>query len=278
MLTKEWHKEGPRLSPFVSGCVYTAYAYFVTTLIPKSRDEKYNADRNSSFPNNWHNSTAGKVGLVFFGIAFVAATLVQLEATFTRRFPAMTCSSCELHTVCLACILQAVVVMYSAYKCFVPCWTHKSRIVCICDTAASRCSSSLLMLCWRGHLAGLQQGICGFCNGRENADREQIAGLDRSFHVTLRNNMPAWFRWVVLVSGHLGHLARGAVFMFVAVLFFRTVGGEVAEGRTTVGDALEQLRGHPAGETVLFLMGTSSGFALRFLCFFLRNSTPPPNM
>eukprot|EP00884_Botryococcus_braunii_P022405 jgi/Botrbrau1/8849/Bobra.50_2s0008.1 len=152
-----------RLSPFVSGCVYTAYAYFVISLIPKSRDEKYNADRNSSFPNSWRGSAGGKVGLVFFGIAFVAATIVQLEAFFTR-----------------------------------------------------------------------------------------------SFHVTLRKGMPRWFRWIVLVTGHLGHLARAAVFLFVAVLFFRTIRSDVGEGRTTVGDALNQLKGNVGGEIVLFLLGTIS--------------------
>lgn len=110
----------------------------------------------------------------------------------------------------------------------------------------------------------------GFGISRATASFSTRLLLDRSFHVTLRKDMPAWFRWIVLVTGHLGHLARGAVFMFVAVLFFRTVGGEVGEGRTTVGDALEQLRGHPAGETVLFLLGTSCEFAIHFLCHVLK--------
>lgn len=91
-----------RLSPFVSGCVYTAYAYFVITLIPKSRDEKYDADRNSSFPNSWRDSAGGKVGLVFFGIAFVAATIVQLEAFFTRHG-----SDCH-DFACLPCLLTVL--------------------------------------------------------------------------------------------------------------------------------------------------------------------------
>jgi Domain of Unknown Function (DUF1206) len=72
--------------------------------------------------------------------------------------------------------------------------------------------------------------------------------------------MPCWIHWIVLVTGHLGHLARGAVFLFVAVLFFRTIEGEVGEGRTTVGDALNQLEGSAGGKTVLFLLG--NGFQL----------------
>ncbi len=45
--------------------------------------------------------------------------------------------------------------------------------------------------------------------------------------------------------------------MFVAVLFFRTIRTDVGEGRTTVGDALNQLEGTAGGEAVLFLMGGS---------------------
>ncbi|KAK9803746.1 hypothetical protein WJX73_010867 [Symbiochloris irregularis] len=74
-----------RLSPFVSGVVYLAYAAFIAYLIPKSRQELSQA-ADSSFPQSWTHDAAGKAGLCIFGIAFLAACLVQLEGSFTKNF------------------------------------------------------------------------------------------------------------------------------------------------------------------------------------------------
>lgn len=65
-----------RLSPFVSGVVYLAYAAFIAYLIPKSHNE-LNAAADSSFPESWTHDNAGKAGLCIFGIAFLAGALTD---------------------------------------------------------------------------------------------------------------------------------------------------------------------------------------------------------
>lgn len=55
--------------------------------------------------------------------------------------------------------------------------------------------------------------------------------------------MPAWLKWWTWITGHLGFLARGGVFMCVAILFFRAVQDQNASHRkTAIGDALDQLK------------------------------------
>lgn len=61
-----------RLSPFVSGVVYALYTIFVITLIPKSTNDRRSSASNSSFPDSWSHTTAGKFGLCIAGIAFIA--------------------------------------------------------------------------------------------------------------------------------------------------------------------------------------------------------------
>ena len=73
-----------RLSPFVSGAVYSAYTIFVCTLIPKSRTERSGSASNSSFPDSWTHSAIGKVGLCIAGIAFVAGALSQGSCLCSR--------------------------------------------------------------------------------------------------------------------------------------------------------------------------------------------------
>lgn len=61
-----------RLSPIVSGCVYLVYAWFVIQLIPKSKTARASSASNSSFPDSWTHSDAGRAGLCLAGIAFLA--------------------------------------------------------------------------------------------------------------------------------------------------------------------------------------------------------------
>lgn len=75
-----------RLSPIVSGGVYIAYDVLIITTIPRDANQERNYLRNSQWPNNWRHSGIGKAGLVVCGLAFIAATVVQLEQFFTRSF------------------------------------------------------------------------------------------------------------------------------------------------------------------------------------------------
>ena len=69
-----------RLSPIVSGGVYSLYAIFVLTLLPKDKTGRQDQAKNSAFPDSWAHSTIGKVGLSLAGIAFVAGTPPQPAA------------------------------------------------------------------------------------------------------------------------------------------------------------------------------------------------------
>ena len=72
----------------------------------------------------------------------------------------------------------------------------------------------------------------------------QLEGtFTRNFHETLRPRMPGWLKWITWVTGHIGFLARGGVFLCVAILFFRAVEDPHASShKTAIGDALEQLK------------------------------------
>ena len=63
------------------------------------------------------------------------------------------------------------------------------------------------------------------------------------------------FRIFVLATGHIGVLGRGGIFIFAAVLFFRTVHSETVTGRSAFGNALAQLQGTRGGQAALFIMG-----------------------
>ena len=70
-----------RLSPIVSGGVYTLYAVFVLTLLPKDSEQKQDQAKNSAFPDSWAHSGIGKTGLCLAGIAFVAGVPPVLGLT-----------------------------------------------------------------------------------------------------------------------------------------------------------------------------------------------------
>ena len=66
--------------------MYIAYDILVIELIPKDGESQQEALANSSWPQSWHNSGIGKVGLCIVGLAFLAATIVQLEQFLTKSF------------------------------------------------------------------------------------------------------------------------------------------------------------------------------------------------
>ncbi|RKP39880.1 hypothetical protein BJ085DRAFT_1860, partial [Dimargaris cristalligena] len=76
-----------RLSPFVSGCVYTAYLFYIIFVAIKNRAEDKDSDPSSGcFPSCWNTSTIGRIGLGFIGVAFLIATLTQLIPALTGAF------------------------------------------------------------------------------------------------------------------------------------------------------------------------------------------------
>lgn len=100
---------GYRLSPFVSGCVYVAYTYYLLeTLahsekvnifspplllsphlyIPPPQKNLLTLPKPTCYPECWRHSVIGKIGLVLFGIAFSIACLTQLLNAFTRKWHA----------------------------------------------------------------------------------------------------------------------------------------------------------------------------------------------
>lgn len=61
----------------------------------------------------------------------------------------------------------------------------------------------------------------------------------------------------VLLSGHVGFLGRSGVFLFVAVLMFRTISNPNINStdETTIGNALSQLQKTHGGRAGLFILG-----------------------
>eukprot|EP00891_Asterochloris_glomerata_P000569 jgi/Astpho2/569/Aster-04424 len=175
-----------RLSSLVSGGVYTAYAIFVLTLIPKASTHSGTASQGN-FPSSWTGSGAGNFGLAVFGIAFLIAFICQVENTFTRKF-----------------------------------------------------------------------------------------------HYEMKDHLPKWLIWFVIVTGHIGFCARAGVFLFVAIMFFRTINSpnSVAYGKTTIGNALEQLEQTRAGRAVLVILGVGLIIYGTFAVFNAYTKifpTPPPS-
>ncbi|KAK9830232.1 hypothetical protein WJX72_010471 [[Myrmecia] bisecta] len=174
-----------RLSPFVSGVVYTAYMVYVISLCFTKRDELEGKVHNQTFPGSWQHSNIGKLGLAICGLAFVIATITQLKQAFWGQY-----------------------------------------------------------------------------------------------HSDLREDMPSWLRWFTYVTGFIGILARGAVFLFTAILFFRQIGNAVGDGKTVVGDALESMRDSPGGQVGLFILGLGliiyGGFAV-LMAYVRIFPSPPPS-
>ena len=63
--------------------------------------------------------------------------------------------------------------------------------------------------------------------------------------------------WCVVLSGHVGFLGRSGVFLFVAVLMFRTIKSPDINTthETTIGNALSQLQKTHGGRAGLFILG-----------------------
>ena len=61
----------------------------------------------------------------------------------------------------------------------------------------------------------------------------------------------------VMVAGHIGFLGRAGVFMFVAILMFRTIKSPNINSSdvTTIGNALSQLQRTHGGRAGLFILG-----------------------
>jgi hypothetical protein len=54
-----------RLSPFVSGLVYKAYAYYIIRMIFQTEEEQQNSASSETFPASWTKSQLGKTGMVY---------------------------------------------------------------------------------------------------------------------------------------------------------------------------------------------------------------------
>ncbi len=61
----------------------------------------------------------------------------------------------------------------------------------------------------------------------------------------------------LLSAGHIGFLGRSGVFLFVAILMFRTIANPDINNtdETTIGNALSQLQKTNAGRACLFILG-----------------------
>ncbi|DBA78497.1 TPA: hypothetical protein ACH3X2_007985 [Trebouxia sp. C0005] len=155
-----------RLSPLVSGSVYTAYG---------------------RLPDSWATSDIGKFGIAVFGLAFLIATITQLQAALTRNF-----------------------------------------------------------------------------------------------HYDMKDDLPRWFMWVLVVTGHIGFVGRAGVFLFVGVLFFRLIANPSINNsnETTIGNGLAQLQKNRGGRACLFILGF---FLIIYGTFAVLNAygkvfpTPPPS-
>ncbi|KAI9011849.1 hypothetical protein CLU79DRAFT_771599 [Phycomyces nitens] len=82
-----------RLSPFVSGCVYVAYTYYVIRMIYETPEEQQQMTSSKSFPGSWTDSALGKAGISILGIAFMIATITQIVNSATGNFRRDLCTS-----------------------------------------------------------------------------------------------------------------------------------------------------------------------------------------
>lgn len=150
-----------RLSPLVSGCVYTAYGAFCISLIPRIKHLD-TAAQSGGFPQSVAGSAAGDILIAILGLAFLIAFVTQMQAALTRNF-----------------------------------------------------------------------------------------------HYEMKENLPTWFSWILVITGHVGFLGRSGVFLFVAILMFRTIANPDINNtnETTIGNALSQLQKTHAGRACLFILG-----------------------
>lgn len=78
-----------RLSPLVSGGVYTAYLAYILVLLPKAfdyHDDAVGKTSGSDFTKSWQSSAFGRFGLTMLGLAFLVAAIVMLQGVLTKKF------------------------------------------------------------------------------------------------------------------------------------------------------------------------------------------------
>lgn len=75
-----------RLSPFVSGLVYTAYCYYVIQMIFQTEEEQQALASSNTFPASWTQTTLGKAGIGILGVAFLIAFFTQIINAVTGNF------------------------------------------------------------------------------------------------------------------------------------------------------------------------------------------------
>lgn len=83
------------------------------------------------------------------------------------------------------------------------------------------------------------------------------AAFTRNFHYEMKPDVPVWFSWILIVTGHIGFLGRSGVFLFVGILMFRTIANPnlSSTNETTIGNALSQLQKTHPGRACLFILG-----------------------
>ena len=78
-----------RVSPLVSGFVYTlygAYIIYLYTLTPPEPGTSVQQESNTCFPICWRNTVIGSIALGLLAIALTIATITQLIPAFTGNF------------------------------------------------------------------------------------------------------------------------------------------------------------------------------------------------
>ncbi|KAG2198446.1 hypothetical protein INT47_004433 [Mucor saturninus] len=75
-----------RLSPFVSGCVYIVYAYYIFQMLAQTEQEQQESASSQQFPASWSKTKLGKAGVGIIAIAFVIAFFTQIINAITGNF------------------------------------------------------------------------------------------------------------------------------------------------------------------------------------------------
>lgn len=75
-----------RLSPFVSGCVYIVYAYYIFQMLAQNEQEQQESASSQQFPASWSKTQLGKAGVGIIAIAFVIAFFTQIINAITGNF------------------------------------------------------------------------------------------------------------------------------------------------------------------------------------------------
>eukprot|EP00898_Chlorokybus_atmophyticus_P004326 jgi/Chlat1/4895/Chrsp31S00375 len=75
-----------RVSPLVSGGVYTFYMGYVLYIIATKHKHDDKTDKQDCLLNCWNNTALGRAGLVMVGLAFLIATITQLDPALRGIF------------------------------------------------------------------------------------------------------------------------------------------------------------------------------------------------